>query len=146
MTRVEDVRLKGRPPEFARMSLRPGIGAESMEDVVRVLLAYSISDKVPAALRHGSAILPLGRYLREKLRAYLGIEKDYVDLERWRDELRNLREIATVREVTATGRQIERVDERVFAALLVEQDAEKVRQLEVRRKLYERKGKGNEAL
>lgn len=74
MTSFTDSRLKGRYPEFARMSLRPGIGAAAVEDVARVLVSVGVGDDVPGGLRHGSAVLPLGRYLRRRLRVQLGRE------------------------------------------------------------------------
>lgn len=72
--------LEGRYPEFCRMSLRPGIGAEAMQDVADLLttqygcLALSDGD-VPLSLKHGGRDLPLGRYLRRRLRSELGIEE-----------------------------------------------------------------------
>lgn len=78
MTRFDDPRLNGRHPEFARMSLRPGIGADAMHDVASVLLQFNLEEAqgdVPSALRHGSRLLPLGRYLRRKLRTYIGREE-----------------------------------------------------------------------
>lgn len=75
MTRNDDPRLEGRWPEFTRMSLKPGIGAGAMHDVASVLLALDLddrSDDVPSSLRHGSRLLPLGRYLRRRLRTLIG--------------------------------------------------------------------------
>lgn len=73
MTDKHDVRLHGRYPEFARMSLRPGIGADAMHDVASTVLEFNLVERegdVPSALRHGKRIMPLGRYLRRKLRLY----------------------------------------------------------------------------
>jgi len=76
MTRTDDVRLGNRHPEFARMSLRPGIGAEAMHEVGSVVLTYeeAFSEDSPTALRHGKTVLPLGRYLTRRLRAITGRE------------------------------------------------------------------------
>lgn len=71
LTNKHDVRLNGRHPEFSRMSLRPGIGADAMHDVASTVLEFDLVQSqgdVPSALRHGSRILPLGRYLRRTLR------------------------------------------------------------------------------
>lgn len=76
MTRHDDVRLEGRYPEFARMSLRPGIGFSGMSDVADVLLRYGERwVDVPATLAHGTKEMPLGRYLRGTLRSMCGMEK-----------------------------------------------------------------------
>lgn len=75
MTRFDDPRLDGRHPEFARMSLRPGIGAEFMHEVASTLLEFNLESSqadVPSALRHGARTLPLGRYLRRRLRKLVG--------------------------------------------------------------------------
>lgn len=80
MTQRDDVRLGGLHPEFARMSLRPGIGAAAMWDVASVMMQYKLAE-IPMGLRHGSKILPLGRYLRAKLAEYScgEINKEFVD-------------------------------------------------------------------
>lgn len=83
MTKKDDGRLHGREPEFARMSLRPGIGAMSMSDVVAALNGNSIdyftvtgSLDVPSSLSMSSRPMPLGRYLRRVLRKELGMSPD----------------------------------------------------------------------
>lgn len=68
-----DIRLCGRYPEFARMSLRPGIGADMMDEVASAVLGLGVEQAdVPSALRHGSRLMPLGRYLTRRLRARVG--------------------------------------------------------------------------
>jgi hypothetical protein len=68
--------LPGQIPEFALMSLRPGIGAGAMWDVASVLMQYPSRRlvDVPTTLRHGIRRLPLGPYLRRKLRERIGRE------------------------------------------------------------------------
>lgn len=80
MTRDDDIRLGGKHPEFARMSLRPGIGfpaisslAEALSsDAGRQFIAHT--GDVPSVLQNGGRRLPLGRYMRAGLRAALGHE------------------------------------------------------------------------
>lgn len=77
-TRPDDQRLAGRHPEFARMSLRPGIGAGAVPDIASSMMRYDLEEKlqdVPIALRHGSKLLPLGRYLRRELRKQVGLDE-----------------------------------------------------------------------
>lgn len=70
-----DDRLEGRYPEFARMSLRPGVGAGYIDRVEQVIRRYGNLDErlvdVPETLRHGKKQMPLGRYLRRLLRKRL---------------------------------------------------------------------------
>ena len=98
LTKKDDDRLNGRHPEFARMSLRPGIGADMMDEVASVLLQYPTEEleDVPGVLRHGSRLLPLGRYLKGRLRERIGRPKNapQIVLEKQKEELRPLHEIA----------------------------------------------------
>lgn len=71
MTSKDDARLNGRHPEFARMSLRPGIGFNAMTEVAAAIVSLNLND-VPSSLRHGTRLMPLGRYLRRKLRERIG--------------------------------------------------------------------------
>ena len=73
MTRADDPRLLDRHPEFSRMSLRPGIGANALHDVASEILRYKLEkNDVPAALRVGSSVMPIGRYLQRRLRSLVG--------------------------------------------------------------------------
>lgn len=82
MTRDDDPRLVmdgiSRRPEFAAMSLRPGIGADAMWDVASEMIRYRLDDTmsdVPASLAYGRRKRALGRYLRNKLRVMIGREE-----------------------------------------------------------------------
>lgn len=80
MTKPDDFRLEGRLPEFARMSLRPGLGLGMMHELASVLLEINANGEdgkermidVPLSLSHGQKQYPLGRYLRRKLRTFIG--------------------------------------------------------------------------
>lgn len=81
MTAKDDPRLDGRYPEFTRMSLRPGIGAGAVPAIADALndthgaAHVGRTGDVPAALMHGRRRLPLGRYLRRKLREEMGFSE-----------------------------------------------------------------------
>lgn len=97
MTGSDDSRLKGRYPEFCRMSLRPGIGAGMMDEVASTLMATeTLGDDVPVSLRHGKKIMPLGRYLRQRLRERVGMDKKApaVTLEKMKNEMQPVRDFA----------------------------------------------------
>lgn len=84
MTRYDDIRLDGRMPEFARMSLRPGLGHNAMHDLADVILRLGLDVSeadVPSALRRGSTVWPLGRYLHNKLREMTGTDAPSKDVQ-----------------------------------------------------------------
>lgn len=75
MTKPDDSRLLGREPEFSRMSLRPGIGAGYLHDAASSFLEHNLEQTqadVPSGLRHGRAVLPLGRYMTQTFRKLVG--------------------------------------------------------------------------
>lgn len=67
--------LQGKHPEFARMSRKPGIGADAVKPVAEAMGGELINDDVPMVLRHGKKLMPLGRYLRIKLREAYGLSE-----------------------------------------------------------------------
>lgn len=76
-SKIQRKSIGDRHPEFNRQSNRPGIGFDAMHEVANVLLQYDLEkdmEDVPARLRHGTAMYPLGRYLRGKLREMIGRE------------------------------------------------------------------------
>lgn len=71
----------GGVKEFQRMSLRPGIGAVAMENVVKGIQSLVEPSKlwkgdVPSVLRYSGKLWPIGRYLRRKIREGLGRDPD----------------------------------------------------------------------
>lgn len=96
MTSADDRRLEGRTPEFCRMSLRPGIGADAMWDVASALMQYGLDDgtDVPQSLQFGRSKLPLGRYLRGRLREFIGKDGGTPEevIKSMEEEMRPLRE------------------------------------------------------
>lgn len=75
LTHRNDPRLRGREPEFARMSNRPGIAHSSLHEIASELMRFNLDTTqgdVPVALRHGSRLMPLGRYLTRNLRLLIG--------------------------------------------------------------------------
>lgn len=81
MTKVDDARLQGRHPEFARMSLRPGIGAGAVVPLSAALTSRGASayvaqwKDVPPDVRFNGSVYPIGRYLKEKVRVGVGMVK-----------------------------------------------------------------------
>lgn len=78
MTRGSDPRLKGRNPEFARFSLKPGLGAGAAEVFGEALTSdtgsrsVAESGDVPGSFRSDGSRYPLGRYIRSKIREASG--------------------------------------------------------------------------
>lgn len=67
--------LQGRFPEFMRSSRDPGIGGlyiPILADALRPYMPFTV-DNVPRVLSHGPKLLPLGRYMQDKLYAALGV-------------------------------------------------------------------------
>lgn len=99
MTMRTDPRLRGREPEYSRKSLKPGIGGDAMHEVASTFLQFNLETTqgdVPLTLRHGSRELPLGRYLRRRLRKLIGKDEKTPQqvLDLIKEEMRPVQEAA----------------------------------------------------
>lgn len=80
MVKHDDPRLCGRHPEFARMSLRPGIGGLATEVIGDACVSKSGSrylaenGDVPRFVRSQSRKRPVGRYLLGRIRSAVGVD------------------------------------------------------------------------
>lgn len=78
MTSAHDSRLNGRHPERSYKSLKPGIGAVALPQIV-ASLHDSVTGEVlpiPQYLQHGGKKYPLGRYLTKILRRLHHVDED----------------------------------------------------------------------
>jgi len=86
LTHRNDSRLKALKPEFARRSLRPGIGAPAMAVLAEQLAtdagmrSISNAGDVPTTLKFGRKSIPLGRYLHRRLRDELGVPEGFTSI------------------------------------------------------------------
>lgn len=103
--RNETELLRGRHPEFTRMSLRKGIGYVSLESICRSINESSSANTlvrlndVPLSYRSGNRIRPFGNYLRRELRKAFKISVDgsapKLFSKRYYEEMRALRKKAS---------------------------------------------------
>lgn len=141
MTAKDDPRLEGRHPEFARMSLRPGIGASAVNDIADVLTtgpgcdALARAHDVPNHLLLERKQLPLGRYLRGKLREKMGFPDKKCPpeiLDAWKTEMQELRKDAfSTSELSA---YIDKTQH--FKSYLIDKNAQRVLQIETKNKIF----------
>lgn len=80
ITTRTDPRLQGKHPEFARMSLKPGIGALQCEnmgkELVRAFENGHAALDVPGEVRQAGRKMPMGKYVQGKLREAVGWERN----------------------------------------------------------------------
>lgn len=95
LTDRRDTRLKGRHPEFARMSRRPGIGVPALAALAETLVESGWNERlvdVPVGYMMGEKLYPYGRYLRRNLRKLVGRDEKTPDgsLLEWQAKLWDL--------------------------------------------------------
>lgn len=135
MVDPEDPRLGGRHPEFARMSRRPGIGAGAVPVVAEALndthgaRSIAVVGDVPQALNHGRVSLPLGRYLRRKLREEMGFA------EIGGQEVTKVRQAAELRALCEVEGGVS-----AHLAKRAAKEDQLIRQIEGKAKIYSKKG------
>lgn len=131
MTAPDDMRLNGRNPEFATMSLKPGIGFNFMYEMASSMLEFDLENKgddVPSTVRSGAKEMPMGRYLQRRLRKLVGKSEETPEkvLERIQEELSVLRQSAFV-------------NSRSFAKEIADAGKQKRLQLETREKIFKKR-------
>jgi len=138
-------KLKGRRPEFCRMSLKPGIGA----DAIKTLVTSGVSNQrkaqyllqsldAPAVLKIGGSPKPLGRYLRRKWREAIGRDPDTPKqlIQEFVSQL--YRENAEAKKVSArSGVPSPFLDAR---SIYFEKNKSKIESLEKRTKIFQTRG------
>ncbi len=137
LTRRDDPRLEGRYPEFARMSNRPGIGAKAMDIVGEALFnkhlikQMKIEGDVPSSLTHGRKSIPIGHYLRQKLRDYVGMPDEFrvQNIYNYSLEMRFLYEAALALPENAAKSR---------SQIIADENAQKILQVETKHKIYEK--------
>lgn len=145
MTSPNDPRLNGRHPEFARMSLRPGIGATALDEIINVLTSewgpeiIINNNDVPLALNHGGKSQPLGRYLRRKLRELYGFketggQKENLDL--YKQEMFVMLQKALGAEKISNPE----LKREALKAFIISENKQKVLNLETKQKIFQKKG------
>lgn len=117
------------------MSLKPGIGKDALHEVASTLMTYDLEQKyvdVPAALMHGKRKMPLGRYLRQNLRALVGKEKEapIETLKAVEEAMRPVREAARASKENPS-----------FKGQILAANRQKNTNLKARLKIHERKKK-----
>lgn len=139
MTSPNDPRLNGRHPEFARMSLRPGIGGLATPEITKFVLTEHGANEllttgdIPYQLRHSGKTFPLGRYLRSRIRKEAGLNEELIKEERlkaWQNELREVSENALSDQEGPT---------KGFRKIF-EETKQKILNLETRENIFKKKG------
>lgn len=138
----------GLNPEFTLSSRKPGIGAVGIGDIARTLKmpgareAFKIGNfdnDVPGSLKVFGKNLPLGRYMISKLREAMDISTDKENF----DYIEDLRAefLTHQREHALYQSAIDHKTTSILAALLMEKDDQKARNLETRTKIFNRRNK-----
>lgn len=117
------------------MSRMPGLGVLAMDDVADVLMRFNLEDSqtdVPVSLAHGKKELPLGRFLRTKLRERIGRSPNAPQ--------EVLSEVQKEVLVMLQG-SIDRKEAKSIKALAQERDEGLIAKLEVREKILSQRKK-----
>lgn len=123
--------LNGRDPEFANMSLKPGLGLGIVKAAADTLLQYDLSDQgdVPVTLSHGKIQMPLGRYLRQQMRKAMGNDpKAPIDYEQQAEVYKLLYTASRSKEFVSPKTALTQMDDGKIAAMAAKAKIFKKRQ------------------
>lgn len=136
MTREGDPRLNGRVPEFARMSLRPGIGADAMAIVANTFQAARLNEPLPTSLKIGRRTINLGRFLLSKLRIAAGLTPEQIQALKSEVALENSINLQALLQdaITASPRQALTVTD-----VYLQEVKQKILQVEARHNIYKKR-------
>lgn len=136
--------LDGRIPEYSRMSLKPGVGALAIADIADTLTTLQGCDAlaevgdVPHHLILERKQIPLGKYLRGKLREKLGFPEKNTpkeSLDAWKAEMQKLRkDFIDETGSSALSKYIDKTEH--YKQWLIEKNKQKVLQIETKQKIY----------
>lgn len=124
---------QGRHPEFARMSLKNGgIGSGTIPRIAEAVQYHGLDEHadVPRALRHGSKIMPLDKYMRRLLRVSLGRKPQCPD------EISHALSLE-MQPLLETSRN----STRSVKSLLLERDEQKIRNIEAKSEIFKHREK-----
>lgn len=136
--------LAGRLPEYSRMSLKPGIGALCIPDLADTLTTPHGCDTladvgdVPHHLILERKQIPLGKYLRGKLREKLGFPEKNTPkhvVDEWRSQMQELqKDFKCTSRTKAFSKFID--ETQYFKEWLIDKNKQKVLQIETKNKIY----------
>jgi len=137
MTSKDDPRLKGRAPEFALMSRRPGLGYYASIQIIESLIIANIGaipDDVPVSVTHYGKKWPLGRYMLTKMRDYLGIEDNGV-FKKWK-----LKKNQRLQEVFEKAKESSLYPQMSVQEIVRAEDGQRTLNFETRQEINKKKG------
>lgn len=140
LTRPKDV-PDGMVPEFARMSLRPGIGKEAMRLLAETLSLSGNIDRiesgdVPNTLKIGRRSIPLGRFLLKALREACGFTPEYIEELKARGVYKQSLELSALLETALANQEVATKKEVYLRSV-----HQKILQTEARSLLFRKVGK-----
>lgn len=132
--------LNGNHPEFARMSLKPGIGAPAIPTIRDMLwtdhgseLLHELND-VPDIIKIGGKEITIGSYLKGKLRKEIGITDELKEKKMLQMREEKIQEYLTYRQENPS---LQALSQKEF---LIDKHVQKVRNLEKRYSFKQFKG------
>lgn len=146
MTRKDDIRLNGRHPEFSQPSLKPGIGALAVPDIEKVLTSeYGVDvilaeQDVPSFLLMGTKRLPLGGYLKRKIRERLGFHDVSTPKEKLREINKDLYALFEEGLKELPWKVSRSYKETLWEEFLKKQMAQKILNLEAKQHIFKKRG------